>query len=362
MLLDRIRLEAGSVFYRIENADGKVWLMPLKNMQVAMNLYQPSGIKGKLLKAFFPYVHGCSWVQQVVHARKITCGLHEKLCRILCDSFGQDKLEFAVFGGTPCVHQKVTIQVSVGKRILGYVKVTDSSEIQGLFVREQQLLEDLQKVGVKGIPNSLFCGEVDRDMFAFVQTTVKTSDSQVPHRWGEQQEDFLKELEAATRRRMRFEESDYYRTLKSLLAHMDWLPASVDASWVNSMVSNLLTRYCGQWVEYSAYHADFTPWNMFIESGQLFVFDWEYAQRSYPPCLDKYHFFTQTAIFEKHWEAAQVIRYLQSEEGKWMDRERYVLYLVDMIARFILRERGSISRGMQASFDLWFELLQKLQK
>lgn len=35
-------------------------------------------------------------------------------------------------------------------------------------------------------------------------------------------------------------------------------------------------------VEYGVYHADFTPWNMSVEEGQLFVFDWEYASLTYP--------------------------------------------------------------------------------
>ena len=46
MPIDKILRFRGEVFYRLMNGDGKVWLMPARNMRVAMNLYQPSGIKG----------------------------------------------------------------------------------------------------------------------------------------------------------------------------------------------------------------------------------------------------------------------------------------------------------------------------
>ena len=40
----------GETYYSFANADGKRWWMPARHMAVGMNLYQPSGTKGKLLK------------------------------------------------------------------------------------------------------------------------------------------------------------------------------------------------------------------------------------------------------------------------------------------------------------------------
>lgn len=47
-ILERFLIKGtGKHLYRFSNADGKTWLMPAHNMQVAMNLYQPSGRNGK---------------------------------------------------------------------------------------------------------------------------------------------------------------------------------------------------------------------------------------------------------------------------------------------------------------------------
>ena len=85
---------------------------------------------------------------------------------------------------------------------------------------------------------------------------------------------------------------------------------------------------------------------MFVEKNELFVFDWEYARMLYPPMLDKYHYFTQTAIFEKHWDAKEIIKYISSPEAQWVDKESYILYLLDIISRFTIREKGNIDEHM----------------
>ena len=147
MLIDEILTDRGDSFYHISNTGGKVWLMPEKNMRVAMNLYRPSGIKGKLLKAFFPLVHPVGFVQEVVNVEKKKCALRSELYDLLCKLFRNSDLEFSVFCGTPCVHQKITIQLSVGKKILGYCKVSDSEEIASLFIEESKVLEQLKNQG-----------------------------------------------------------------------------------------------------------------------------------------------------------------------------------------------------------------------
>ena len=41
-------LDEGCLFYRFNNADGKIWIMPAKNLRTAMELYQPSGWEGEM--------------------------------------------------------------------------------------------------------------------------------------------------------------------------------------------------------------------------------------------------------------------------------------------------------------------------
>lgn len=331
-------------------------------MQVAMNLYQPSGVKGKLLKRFFPYLHNIGLVRSVIKAERTVGKLQKDLHNLLCDIFNTSDLEFSVFCGTPCVHQKITIQLSKGNRILGYCKVTDHEEIAQMFHGEAEVLQRLEKQGMKGIPQCLYCGEINEGIYLFVQSTTKTQKSKVPHEWGALHEAFLEELQGRTLQKVLFEESDYYQTLRALQAHLRWLPQFINRKAIEKAIDKIKVSLCGKQVEFSAHHADFTPWNMFVEKRKLFVFDWEYTRLTYPSQLDRYHFFTQTSIFERYWSAADIIGYMESKKGSWIDREKYSLYLIDVIARFTIREKGNVNGDIAKSFFLWMDLLEYLQR
>ncbi len=354
--------EDSTSFYRIENNDGKVWLMPVRKLRIAMNLYQPSGYKGKLLKRWFPLLHRLPLLKQKLHIETTRCSLAEDLYDKLRKLFMVDRLEFAVFCGTPCVHQKLTIQISTGSRILGYCKVSDHPEVISLFSREGGLLKELEHLGCDSVPRILFVGEWRSGIHLLVQATTKTSRSQVIHEWGTLHEEFLEKLFAKTKRVLPFEETDYCHTLSELREHIDWLPSDDARALLGNAIDKVFIENKGQMVEYGAYHADFTPWNMFEEQGRLFVFDWEYAQMTYPPLLDRYHFFTQTAIFEKHWQADEIMAYAQSADGDWIEKAEYQSYLLDIIARFTIRERGNISGDIAHSMNIWIELLKRLDQ
>lgn len=352
--------EDSEPFYRIENQDGKVWLMPIRGLRTAMHLYQPSGRNGKLLKRWFPVLHRLPMIKRKLHIETTRCSLADDLYDKLCELFETDRLEFAVFCGTPCVHQKLTIQLSVGSKILGYCKVSDHPEVISLISREGGLLQQFERIGIDCVPRSLFAGEWSSGIHLLVQTTRKSNHSRVIHEWGALHEEYLEKLFAKTKRVLPFEETDYCRTLSELREHIDWLPSDEARALLGNAIDKVFIKNKGQMVEYGAYHADFTPWNMFVEQGRLFVFDWEYAQMTYPPLLDRYHFFTQTAIFEKHWQADEIMAYAQSADGDWIDKAEYQLYLLDVIARFTIRERGHINGDVAHTMNIWTELLKRL--
>ena len=332
--------------------------MPTLNMATAMELYQPSGMKGRMVKRLFPFLHWLSPVRKLLQSETLHCSLRNDLYKLLCQLFEVDKLEFSIFGGTPCTHQKITIQLSRGKHILGYCKVSDNAEISSLFYKEKSTLDALEKKGVFHIPQGLYCGLLQDGMSVFVQSTIKTSQSRVVHSWTNLQEQFLSDLCDKTKQNLVFENTDYYQSLIDLKQHLNWLPKNVDQDIVDTVIEQVLNGYKEQEVAFSAYHGDFTPWNMFLESEQLFVFDWEYAQMTYPPYLDYFHFFTQTAIFEKHWNEKQIIEaYSLLPKNKQINDKQYCYYLLDIISRFTLRENGKFQGDIAQCMTIWTKLL-----
>ena len=86
-------------------------------------------------------------------------------------------------------------------------------------------------------------------------------------------------------------------------------------------------------------------------NGKLHLIDWEYAGMSYPEGLDRYHFWMQTAIHEKHWGAEELRRYMCSAEGAWIDREVLEMYVLDVMSKYVMRE-GEKVKSLGA-FEVW---------
>lgn len=125
-------------------------------------------------------------------------------------------------------------------------------------------------------------------------------------------------------------------------------------------------KYAGKRVVFSAFQADFTPWNMFVEKGQLFVFDWEYARMTYPARLDYFHFLMQTAIFEEHLSVDEIFSRYHSQRIAltkiWNDPDIALkCYLLAIISIYMQREHGELEANTIKRIGLWLNLLRKLE-
>lgn len=356
-----LKNKRGRPFVDFSNADGKRWLMPVRNMSTGMKLYQPSGAKGKLVKWGLPWLYWTPGILHFLHAKQYSLSFRAEFLDLIRQIFDLEDFEFAVFCGTPGVHQKITIQISCGSKIFGYLKITDNKNLLEVFMHEREILSTLHNRGVDNVPKCLYCGTLSNGLHVFAQTTVKTRHSKVLHYWSSLHVQFLEALKERTSQQIQFEESDFYRDLMGLRSNGLVIKETI----LNDAIESVLAHYAGEKVQFCAFHADFTPWNMFVESGQLFVFDWEYARLTYPPRLDFFHFWLQTSIFEKHLSVEQVVadyRYIRQQYANDFSDIYFSLkcYLLVVIALYVEREKGVLNLGTQQRIEFWSSLLKQL--
>tara|TARA_B100000989_G_scaffold296158_1_gene278787 strand:+ start:2245 stop:3369 length:1125 start_codon:yes stop_codon:yes gene_type:complete len=351
-------------YISFSNSDDKFWIMPKKNIRTALSLYQPSSAKGNLFKKFLPYFYNSKIIQKLFNINNNNYALEVKLLNLLKSVLNIQNIEFSIFSGTPSVHQKITIQISSGRQILGYCKVTDKEEIKTIFRHEQQILCELNRTGVKQIPKCLYCGPLKEDIYLFVQNTVKTNSSQILHLWKKYHWDFLTHLHTQTSQTISFEETDFYKSIKLLDQNKNLLPVRQKEIITNALTC-IIQKYDGKQVCFSSYHSDFTPWNMIVENDKLFVFDFEYAKRTYPPFLDRFHFFTQVGIYKKKWSEHKIFfEYKLKIRGdgdyiKDPDMD-YLCYLVDVVSFYINRHKGDYNKDAETSLSIWLSLISLL--
>lgn len=339
---------------RIANADGKVWMMPVRHLRTALALYQPSGWRGKLLRRCLPLFWRVPMLRKGMHVELTTARLTDTVEAAISEAFGKGK-EYAVFLGTPCAHQKATVQVAEGDRILGYCKLTDNPAVKALFLREMALLRDLSTKGVSGIPKALACDTTDDGIDYFAQTTAKTRRSAYPHHWGMLHERFVNDLHEKTRTTLPYADTDFASAIKLLRQRLTWTDERQQRI-IGHAIDSVENGLTGN-TEWSAYHADFTPWNMLVEKGELFVFDWEYALRSCPPMLDRYHFFTQTEIFEKHHSIDEIEKEFE-KKAPTFKYFNYLCYLLLNVSIYIGRETPETIGNIDNALKTWTALIK----
>ena len=366
-VLNSIFTNSGSqLFYLIENADRKVWIIPDINCRLALQLYQPSSINGKLLKSCFPVIKRFAFVRDALGISVHKYGIQPFLFDFLCKLYKVKNVEIALFCGTPSVHQKITMQVTDGSKILGYCKISENEEVKALFQHKESILKTLYDEGITNIPQCLYNSVLQDKTHIFVQTSTKTKNSKVLHQLSAIHWNFLNHLHQKTKNSLPFEESNFYQALQLLKGNLTRCP-SVDISGVTLAITRAEEFYKGKPVEFSFYHSDFTPWNMFVEKSELFVFDWEYAKRTFPPFLDAFHFFTQVCIFEQHKNAEAIMaayRVGRNIFSKYFDNPdfSYQCYLLSIISFYLDRDNDFLSKETSDNIKIWTALLQLLQK
>ncbi|NBB22836.1 hypothetical protein GVN20_26000 [Runella sp. CRIBMP] len=354
----------GVLYYYFSNSDNKYWLIPDIHSRTAFNIYQPTSVKGKILKFCFSFFKNVDAFRRSIGVVPVFLELDISFYSILCNCFNTKDVEISIFGGTPSNHQKITVQIFNKSQILGYCKITDSSEIKNLFIKEKNILEFLKNKGLLNIPECILLSDYKKKYSIFIQSSIKTNDSQILHDFKLHHWSFLCELFEKTKLTLPFKETDYYKSLEKLKLNICYVEEH-SRSFVLEKLSYVHQYYVevlGN--EYSVYHGDFTPWNTYYEE-RLQVFDFEYAKLTYPPFLDWYHFFTQVQIFKNKSSSTQIINGFNKNIeylNKYIPDPKflYTCYLLDVISFYIDRDKSAMSNDVKKNINIWIELLNML--
>ncbi len=345
-------------YYLISNQDGKQWVLPTQHLRVAMELYQPSGYKGILLKKLFPFLHRIKAVRKSIGVKPVCVKLSASLQDLLSQVFDTSNVEFSYFGGSPGPRQKVTLQIFQANKILGYLKYSNKEAINQLFLHEVGILKGLSERGVTHIPEVLYYGQVE-DMYVYIQSSSKTLHSTSVKRLTNLHLDFIMSLCEKTKMTLPFEQTGMKRDIDYLLSIWNGLPEHTTRI-LKKAIDTIKTHYQDV-TSYSFIHGDFTPWNIYVERGKVYAFDFEYAEYGYPPYFDLVHFILQIEILVKQANAEIAFAALEEEKKRIpVEDVDYLImvYLLRMFSHYNRLFSGQFS-PQDRSYRIWIELLKK---
>jgi len=363
LLLKKLLIPGEIQYQVICNADGKRWFVPLCSIRRGLALYQPSAFYGRMLKLFLPYLGRTVNIFSGTHFSLRRICLNDHIKRIISRVFGINDFLFSVYGGTPGPHMKIIMQVYTRGGIAGYCKFTDNPVIAERFEQEHKLLSYLHQCGVTNVPQSLFCGKVG-DVFVFIQSSVRTFRSKPCFCWSEKHTDFLKKIYENTTVRERFEKTQFCRMLDDFQRSGKIFFDEIEWETIQEAIKKVRCHFLNQDVDFCMVHGDFVPWNMLIENGDIHIFDWEFATWSFPPFLDYFHFYTQTAMLQNRWKRFKILSgYNEMRDAlskRMSDPDIYYLaYLLYMMYHYSVVCRGDFPKDERCR-SLWQFLIGSL--
>ena len=353
-------------YLHLKKGDGKEWYFDCNDIKHGLVLYNPSKFGGKLIKKLV-YLTECLRITKMVNLKMFGIDYDyppkcEPAEQIIEKVFCREKdIRLSYFMGTPCAHQKETIQISNRQRILGYCKISAREEIYDLFKSEAEILAYFEGLGIRQIPKCLYCGVIGNQGF-FLQDTHKTLSSKQISVITPQLVNFLEDFYEKTAVFCTYNKSDIcvsisklknnYGILERLLSSKEYAIFTSAVDYVEAELSKLDVFY--------AAHRDLTPWNMYYENGRVEIFDFEYARRTYPKDIDYIHFIIQSMIYETGASVEKIVKALKFFEKRQNKdyRVSIICYIVDFISLYIVRENKNITFNIINDIKIRIKILE----
>lgn len=346
------------------------WIIPLKNRNLIISslaIYQPSLMRAKIFKQLAILAASLGFLKFFVKSKIYFRKTGKEVKKI----FNRDRLHYAIFTGSEGSHRKITIQAMDEEgAILGYIKVSHNEEIDSILENEAQVLDGLLRLDVRNglFPRVIFWGSINGTN-VLVLDSHKSFDSKFSSMLSNIHIDFLTELFQKTSSVKKYKESFFALNLKRRLETLKskvFGNHEIERNWGFNMDKlkqgyNRALDFVKEEIDnielpFGMSHRDFTPWNTFFHNGKLYVFDWEYARKDYPPLIDLFHFIVQDGILVRHLKPEGLLKrisrnykliekYCDSVDiDKNLLNSLFLCYLLDINLFYLEREKGEVNK------------------
>jgi hypothetical protein len=270
------------------------WLAPLASRAAAaasLGMFQPINTSARFAKHAVVSLMRLGLTSVWTRNRITFSGLPELPC-----DFEEDIHFCAYFTGTAGPHRKTAIQfMGNSGNILGYGKISRVSPVRKYIENEAHMLSVVRGLGLQSAstPQCLAISETDTASLLVTDSHKKAGHTS-PTTFTTQHRTFLEELAAKTKM------PSIGDALRQAKTRTEAISSHLAEDWQARLqrgLSYLETRADQHCVALA--HGDFTPWNCFSETEKLYVFDWEYAQETYPLGYDLVHF--HLSLIGQNW-------------------------------------------------------------
>lgn len=358
-------------FAYITNPDGSPrWVFPAAgNSTRFLDLYQRSSLKAKVYHTIVKL--GASvGLRAMLVSGKFSFSTQENKLSDLCKNMGYT--DYAVFTGTAGLDRKSVVALGTGKHTACFLKIAHTKTALELVQHEADTLRKLRKYSFSTLrfPNLIETpyGHVIAQENARPAGAIQSKIISPLHLAS------LQELGAEMQAKEPSSTPSIQKAKKQVTSlsnsHLDTKPigALLPKDFISKLQQLEADIFTQPTVQDSLSHGDFTPWNMYLTSEHIHLFDWERsAQR--PLLFDLFHFIYQTEILLQKTGAKgiknRIAEILPSLETMFPNIDiqlyhRCYLYLqiADSLSRYA--EQDSLLLQTSWMLEAWNEMLNRL--
>lgn len=350
--------------YIIFTHSDKTWVMPKDSLKTAFDMYQPSTFKGKLLKKLILFLKPNTKILCKLECKTARLQINDKVKTYIEKVAAKKDISIAVYMGdtTSKQNNKATLQVYDKNRLICYVKVTEDKEVAKTFNHEIEELKFLEDKGINNIPKVMGVCVID-GMNIFVQSTKKPPYQKVKLKFGSRQIDFIDGIIQATKVKLPYENTDFYLAVKYLKSKSDDF-SSEEKSTLMQSIEIIEEKLAEKPQEYAFSHGDYTPWNIYYNSGELNAFDFEYCSHTMPCHIDIFHYLTQMCFLGFQEEVGKTI-HIYKNNRKLLKQYicdpdfTYLCYLVYIVS-FYKKRTEKESETVNEKYSKWIGIIEYL--
>ena len=271
-------------------------LAPIGSQQCQMSglwIYTPFTRRGRLVKSFFLNLAKLGRLGWAPSGLAIASTRPLPLELLIAEITGEQKPFLALSLGTPGRFRKLTIQVMrPDGEVLGYIKLPHTSAAIDQVRHEAAVLQRLWDIGPlrPHIPRVLHAGEWG-EAYVLFQSSGPLGDGQID--FGTPHQNFLQTLWSVHQT-----ERPGPELVEEVALNWRKTEALWNTEW-RKLAARALERarldLATAMIPCGISHGDFTPWNIRVKDGRLFIFDWEMARWGQPILWDVFHFHSQVS-------------------------------------------------------------------
>ncbi len=206
----------------------------------------------------------------------------------------EDFQGYSIFLGTPGFWRKPVIQLIQNNRVTHYIKFSTTPQTNYLIKKENENLKIIKTFNLKNMitPNT-------RDSQKFnllVQDAFNVKKIQRVTYLNDKIFGALKELSVNTMSHRKLEYTSFFTAIINQMSFLKDTSNQIDEKIYFYLKNLKESIQNNQYIFTSTAHGDFTPWNLFKNKSNLYVYDWEMMLTEAPLLYDAFHFIYQSEI------------------------------------------------------------------